>query len=110
MCYNIVVKILQKGETKMKVESYEEMDPELIGVGQTSLNTPSLRKEAVMKGPTRREKKKTAMAIKEKKNNSKGKTPRITPEEKSKKDIALANIRNGRKEKRAFYTDLGRSL
>ena len=95
-------------EKNMKVKRYDEIEPELVGIGKTTNQSASLRKEAILEtnGRTKKEEKRIATAIREKKNTSKGKSPRVTPQSLEKKKNEL----NNRKKRREFLNNEGRSL
>ena len=92
----------------MKVTTYDEMESGLVGVGQTSLQSGSLRKEATINNDTtRRGFKKMVNEARTEKNARKGKTPRVTNRSLQKKEEKL----EGRKERRSFLNkNEGRSL
>ena len=87
----------------MKVKTYDEIEPELIGIGQTTNRSASLRKEAILEtnGRTRKEEKRIATAIREKKNTSKGKVSSHTKEQSlertSEQKATSRALKSGRK-------------
>ena len=103
----------------MKVRTYDEIEPEYIGVGQTTNQSASLRKEASLStnGHTKREEKRISKAIREKKNLSKGKVSthtkeqslERTPEQKmtsrALKDGRKNNIKNEKPELEEFVLE-----
>ena len=74
----------------MKVTTYDEIDPELVGIGQTTNQSPSLRKGASIAtgGHTNREEKRVSKEIRKKKNTRKGKVERTKTPKRDQKLVS----------------------
>ena len=74
----------------MKVTTFDEFEPELLGIGQTTNKSASLRKEASLKvaGHTKKEEKRIAEENRKEKNAKKGKVERTKTSKKDEKIIS----------------------